>query len=150
VIAVGSSDSSGAVAPADDAYNLVSTQRTFRVNADNTTTEVVNITAQSQLYLVYFTWTILASTFDADGTPPLVALKTSQVNVICGYNHVQDFRTEQDHGPSDVLYNFAVVTVGTDDQSITTEVRERMDSIGTPEVLGKIDKAWSQLQAIGA
>ena len=150
MIAVGSSDSSGAVAPEDTAYNLVSTQRTFRVNADNSTTEVVNISAQSQLYLVYYTWTILAATFDADGAPPLVSLKTSEVNVICGHPHVQDFRTEQDQGPSDVLYNYAVVTVGTDDQAITTEVRQRMDSIDTPEVFGKIDKAWSQLQALGA
>src|SRR5438045_4203424 len=105
----------------DTAYTLIGASRTFRVNPDQTTTSIVNVAAQSQKYGVQYTWTMLASTWDVDGGPPAIALKTEQVNALCGHDHVQDFRTEQDQGPSGVLYNYAVITVGTDDQAITDE-----------------------------
>lgn len=148
---IGSDDGSGGVvAASDSAYQLISSQRTFRVNADNTTTEVVNITAQSLKYGVQYTWTILASTFDADGAPGLVGLKTEEVNQLCSHDHVQDFRSEVDQGPSQVLYNYAVITVGTDDQAITDEARVRMDQIGLPSAFGAVDAVWKRLQDLGA
>jgi hypothetical protein len=135
---------------ADEAYLPISTSRTFRVNADQSSTAVVIITAQSKLYGVQFTFTITAKTFDTDGGPPETALRTSQVNAICGHDHVQDFRTEQDQGPSQVLYNYAVVTVGTDDGAITDEARIRMDQIGLPSAFAAIDAVWARLAALGA
>jgi hypothetical protein len=132
------------------AYNLIGSVRTFRVNADQTTTPIVNVTAQSQAYGVQFTWTVLASQWDADGPAAFIPLKTAEVNTICAHPHVQDFRTETDQGPSQILYNFAVITVGTDDQAITDEVRVRMDHINDPATFGSIDHVWSQLAAAGA
>jgi hypothetical protein len=134
----------------DEAYTLIATDRTFRVNADQSTTQIVNITAQSKLYGVQFTWTVLAATFDTDGPAAFIPLKTAEVNTICGHPHVQDFRSEVDQGASLVLYNYAVITVGTDDGAITNEVRQRMDQIGTPQVFAKIDAAWKNLAAAGA
>lgn len=132
------------------AFVLIGSVRTFRVNSDQTTTPVVNVTAQSVTFGVVFTWTVLASTWDADGPAAFVPLKTAEVNTICAHPHVQDFRTEQDQGPSQVLYNYAVITVGTDDQAITDEVRQRMDQIGLPSVFAAIDHVWGQLAAAGA
>lgn len=132
------------------AGTLVGSVRTNRVNSDQTTTPVVNVTAQSTTFGVQFTWTVLAATWDADGPAGVIPLKTAEVNQICAHPHVQDFRTETDQGPSQVLYNYAVITVGTDDQAITDEVRQRMDQIGLPAVFGKIDHVWSQLAAAGA
>lgn len=132
------------------AGTLIGSVRTFRVNGNQTTTPVVNITAQSTAFGVQFTWTVLASTWDADGPAAFVPLKTAEVNQICAHPHVQDFRTETDQGPSEVLYNYAVITVGTDDQAITDEVRQRMDQIGLPSVFAAIDHTWSQLAAAGA
>jgi hypothetical protein len=131
-------------------FRLIGSVRTFRVNADQTTTPVVNVTAQSVAFGVQFTWTVLAAKWDADGPAAFVPIKTAEVNTICAHPHVQDFRTETDQGPSQVLYNYAVITVGTDDQAITDEVRTRMDSIGLPAVFGQIEHAWSQLAAAGA
>ena len=104
----------------------------------------------SNTFGVQFTWSVLASTWDASGPAGVVPLKTAEVNTICAHAHVQDFRTETDQGPSQVLYNYAVITVGTADQAITDEVRQRMDEIGLPAVFGKIDHVWSQLAAGGA
>src|SRR5207248_5143075 len=118
---------------------------TFRVNPDGSTTPVINVTAQSKKYGVSYTWTMLASAWDTDGGPPLIALKTEQVNVICGHEHVQDFRTETDQGPSQQLFNFAVITVGTDDGAITDDVRARMDHIGDPSVFALIDADWVRI-----
>lgn len=134
----------------DTAHNTLGTVRGFRVNADNSFTPIVTITAQSQKYLVTFTWSILAKTFDADGGPPAIALKTEEVNAICGHDHVQGFRTENDQDSSQVLYHYAVITVGTDDGAITDEVRWRMDQIGQPGVFAAIDADWARLEAIGA
>ena len=147
--AVDGGGSGTGVAP-DDAYNLASSSRTFRVNADQTTTAVVIVTAQSQKYGVQFTWTMLATTWDVDGGPPAISLKTEEVNAICGHDHVQDFRTETDQGPSQVLYNYGVVTVGTDDQAITDEARIRMDQIGLPLAFAAIDTVWKRLVSVGA
>ena len=130
---------------ADTAYTLIATQRTFRVNPDGSTTPVINVTAQSQKYGVTYTWTMRASTWDTDGGPPLISLKTEEVNAICGHEHVQDFRTETDQGPSQQLYNYAVVTVGTDDGAITDEVRVRMDHIGDPSAFAAIDADWNRI-----
>jgi hypothetical protein len=131
-------------------YTLIGTVRTFRVNSDGTFTPVVNITAVSRTYGVQFTFTIRASTFDADGAPPLTALRTTWVDTICAHDHVQGFHTEQDQGPDQILYNYAMIEVGTDDGSITDEVRVRMDQLNTPAAFGAIDAAWRRLVALGA
>lgn len=143
-------DPGGGPGGAGAAFTLLGSVRTFRVNGDQTTTPVVDVTAQSSLYGVQFTWTVLASTWDSDGPAAFVPLKAAEVNVICAHDHVQDFRTEKDQGPSQVLYNYAVITVGTDDQAVTDEVRVRMDHINDPATFGKIDAVWSQLAAAGA
>jgi hypothetical protein len=140
----------GGVDAPDEAYRLVGTNRTFRVNPDNTFTPVIFVTASSRLYGVSYTWTLLASTWDEDGGPPLIALKTSQVNALCGHDHVQDFRTEQDQGPSQELLNFAVITVGTDDGAVTDEARVRMDAIGLPSAFAACDAVWARLVKAGA
>ena len=134
----------------DSAYWPRGATRTFRVNPDGSTTPIVIVSAQSKKYGVTYTWTMLASTWDTDGGPPAIALKTEEVNVICGHEHVQDFRSEQDQGPSNQLFNYAVITVGTDDQVLTDEARWRMDSIGQPGVFAAIDAVWARLVAIGA
>lgn len=132
------------------AYILISTDSTFRVNADQSTTAVVNVTAQSVVFGVQFTWTVLRTTWNSDGPAAFVPLKTAEVNTICAHPHVQDFRTEQDQGPSQVLYNYAVITVGTDDGSITDDVRVRMDHINDPATFGLIDSTWQRLADAGA
>ena len=131
-------------------YTLISTTPTFRVNADQTTTPVVDITAQSTVYGVQFTWTVLGTTWATDGPAAFVPLKTAEVNQVCAHEHVQDFRTETDAGPSQVLYHYAVITVGTDDQAITDDVRVRMDHLNDPATFGAIDAAWSKLAEAGA
>jgi len=135
---------------ADHPYTPIAIVRTFRVNNDGTTTNIVNITAASVLYGVQFTFTLLASTVDDDGAPPLTAERTAWVDEVCGYPHVQDFWSETDQGPSQVLYNYGVITVGTDDGAITNQIRVRMDSLNDGSTFTAIDKAWKQLQALGA
>lgn len=135
---------------ADHPYRLIATQRTFRVNNDGTFTPVVNITAASVLYGVQFTFTILAKTFDTDGGPPLTAERTNWVDTICAHDHVQGFWSETDQGPDQILYNYGVITVGTDDGAITDQVRARMDQLNAPATFGLIDASWKRLQALGA
>ena len=135
---------------ADHPFRLVGANRTSRANSDGTFTAVVNLTLASTLYAVQFTFTILASTWDAGGAPPLEAERTAWVDEICGNEHVQGFRSEQDTGPDGVLYNFGVITVGTDDGSITDEVRVRMDHLNDVSTFGAIDAAWNRLVAAGA
>lgn len=141
----------GGDAPGGTGYTLVGFQRTFRVNPSaNTFTPIVNITAQSDTYGVIYTWTVLASVFDNDGVEAAAVQKTGEVNQICATPHVVDFRTEQEQGPSQVLYNYGVITVGTPDQGITDEVRVRMDSINTPAAFAAISASWARLVAAGA
>ena len=146
---VGSGDTGGDTGEGPASYSIVAVDSTFRVNGDQTTTPVVNVTAQSTLYGVQFTWTVLRSTWLTDGPAAFVPLKTAEVNTVCGHDHVQDFRTETDLGPSQVLYNYAVITVGTDDQAITDEVRVRMDHIGDPATFAQIDATWKRLTDAG-
>lgn len=141
----------GGSAPGGAAYVLIGTERTFRVNtAASTFTAVVNLTAQSVAYGVQYTWTVLAKTVDSDGAPASADLTTGWVDQICAAAHVQDFRSEQAQGPSQVLYNYGVITVGTDDESITDEVRVRMDQLNTPGAFKAIADCWSRLVAAGA
>lgn len=131
-------------------YKLIGTQRVTRANNDGTFTPVVNITCQSVLYGVQFTFTILATTFDTDGGPPIEAERTNWVDEICAHPHVQDFWSEVDQGPSQVLYNYGVITVGTDDGAITNQVRARMDQLNATGTFGAIDAAWQRLVDAGA
>jgi len=144
--------------PADDGtpyvgggeFDLVGTASSFRVNANNTTTPIVQITARSKAYGVTFTFNVSQQTFDNNGAPELAFLKTEQVNLIAGMDHVYAVRSEEDQGRDGNLYNYLVVTVGTDDGEITTDVRIRMDQLDTPGAVGAINSAWDQLVALGA
>lgn len=131
-------------------YQLVGNPvRTFRVNNDGTFTPVVNITAIALQYGVQFTFTLLASTYDTDGGPPLTAERAGWVDAVCGYPHVIGFRTETDQGPDQVLYNFAVISVGAEGESEGDEVRVRMDHLGDQATFAAIDAAWKRMQALG-
>lgn len=140
----------GATEAADTAARDVQTTDDLRVNQNNTFTPLIVVTATSVRYGVTFTWAMRRQTWIEDGGPPAIALKTGQVNAICGHEHVQDFWTEQDTGPSKQLYNFAVIAVGTDDGAAVELVRWRMDQIGLPGVFGAIDAAWARIVAAGA
>lgn len=135
---------------ADHPYIFISADRTNRVNADNTFTAVVNITLQSALYGVQFVFTILASTWDKGGAPPLEAERTNWVDAVCGYPHVIGFRSEQDQGPDRVLYNYAKITVGPEDATTGDEVTVRMDHLNDQATFAAIDAAWARLTAAGA
>lgn len=135
---------------ADHPYTPVGTQQTWRRNGDGTFTAVRNITAQSTLYGVQFTFTILEDTWQKGGAPPLIAERTAWVDQIAGHAHVQDFYSEQDEGPSQVQYNYGVIVVGTDDGALENPVRVRMDHLNDQSTFAAIDRAWKQLEAIGA
>ena len=135
---------------ADHPYRMVGGPvRTFRVNNDGTTTAVVNITAVSVLYGVQFTFTILASTYDADGGPPLTAERTAWVDQVCGHDHVIGFHTEVDQGPDQVLYNYAVITVGPDGQTEGDTVTVRMDHLNDVATFSAINASWARQVALG-
>lgn len=134
----------------DHPYTLIGTQRTSRVNNDGTLTPVINITAQSVLYGVQFTFTILLTTWNEDGGPPIIAERTSWVDEICGHDHVQGFYSEADTGPDLILYNYGVIVVGTDDGAITDETRARMDHLNDGATFAAIDATWNRLTAAGA
>jgi hypothetical protein len=138
----------GDLAAADE-YQIVGQNSTWKVNPNNTTTAIEQITARSVKYDVTFTFNVTQATYLADGAPPLVALKTSQVNQIAGHDHVVALRGEEDQGPDGNLYNYLVVTVGTDDRERTSDVRIRMDAIGLPSAFGAIDAAWNLLVQLG-
>lgn len=131
------------------AYQLVGVVNTFRLNQNNTTTPLVEITARSLAYDVLFTWDVLASTYLADGPDTLAQQKANEVAAICAHAHVQTFRTEQDQDRSGLLYNYAVIGVGTADLAIVVEVTARMDQLDEPGVFTAIDAAWNQLAAAG-
>lgn len=142
-------DNTGGDVQTLEAYRFLASQRRFRINPDNTTTEVVDVSAESVLYGVQFTWSVLAETWDASGPAGVIPAKTGEVNLICAKPHVQDFWTESDQGPSNVLYHFAVITVGTADGAITDQVRARMDNISPPPN-AQLDAVWQRLADAGA
>ena len=131
-------------------YNLISSLRTFRVLSDNSTQAIQQVTAQSKAYGVTFTFFIAGTTWDADGGPPFIADMTGYVDDVCGLDHVVGFRTEQDLGPDQLLYNYAVITVGTEDGAITDEARVRMDLLRTGAEVPAINAVWNRLVAAGA
>ena len=131
-------------------YTLISSLRTFRVLSDNSTQAIQQVTAQSNKYGVAFTFFITGATWDMDGGPPLIADMTGYVDDTCGQAHVVGFRTEQDLGPDQLLYNYAVITVGTDDGAITDEARVRMDQLRTGAEVPAIAAVWARLVAAGA
>ena len=80
----------------------------------------------------------------------MTAERTAWVDQICGHAHVQGFHSETDQGPDQILYNYGVILVGTDDGAITDEVRVRMDHLNDQATFAAIDRAWQRLQAMGA
>lgn len=122
----------------------------FRVNNDSTITDLVLITAYSTTYGVTFSFYVLKTTFDADGAANLAGLTGGDVDTVCGYANVQGFRTEQDQDRSGLLYNYGVITVGTQDGAYAVDVQQRMDLLNTPGTFALIDDAWKKLQALGA
>lgn len=150
MIAAGSD--SGGTAPADTAYTLVAAARITRPSSDNNVQEVVQVTARSHLYLVTYTWFVETASWTADGANPIIALKTSEVNAVCGYDHVIGFRTVQDYDQSRLLVNYAVITVGTDDGSIQDENGPtyhpvRMDQLDGTAPFAAADAIWHTLSA---
>jgi len=133
-----------------DEYQIVSQLSTFKVNPNNTTTAIEQITARSVKYDVTFTFNVPKTTYVSDGAPPLVALKTGQVNQLAGHEHVVAVRGEEDQGLDGNLYNYLVVTVGTPDGERTSDVRIRMDNIGLPSAFGAVDAAWNTLVSLGS
>lgn len=140
---VGGGDAGGG---AVGGFTRVSSFATFRVRPDNTTEPIHSITAQSNLYGVTFTFFLKESTFQQDGGDAFTGFMTGVVNDVCGLDHVVGFRSEQDLGADQMLYNFAVITVGDADASNTTEARVRMDQLEQGAAVPAIDKAWGLLQ----
>lgn len=141
-------ENSGGAEPTE--YQLIGAVATFRVNQNNTTTPIVEITARSVLYDVQFTWDVLKTTFDASGAKNLAELKTSQVNEVAAHANVQALRSEKDQDRSGLLYNYLVITVGTPDLTITNDVTVRMDHVGDSSTFTLIDNTWKQLVDSGA
>jgi hypothetical protein len=135
---------------AQEAYTLVGSTPTSRVRSDNTTQDVILVTAQSSLYLVTFSWFVTPAVWNGEARTAIIGPMTANVNEICGYRHVQGFRSEQDLDASQLLINNGVITVGTDDGSILSEVRVRMDHLNDVATFKAIDDAWSVLAAAGA
>lgn len=135
---------------AEGRYNLLGVVNTFRVNQNNTTTALVELTAFSKVYGVTYTWAVTKATYLADGGDVLASEKTAQVEQICAHEHVQAFRTEKEEDRSSLLYNYAVITVGTDDGAITDTCAVRMDHLGTPGAFVVIDETWAKLVSTGA
>lgn len=144
----GSGGTSGGASAGE--YTLISSFRTFRVRPDNTTQPIQAVTAQSTMFGVSFSFFIPGATWDTDGGPPLIRDMTGYVNDVCGLAHVVGFRSEQDLGSDQMLYNFAVITVGTEDGSITDEARVRMDLLRTGAAVPAIDAVWARLVEAGA
>lgn len=130
------------------AYTLVAAAPTSRVAGDNTIQDVIQVTATSQLYGVTYTWFVAPKAWTTDGGPPLIQVKTEQVNAIMAAPHVIGFRTVQEQDASRLLVNYAVISVGTDDGSIYDEVQVRMDQLGSTEAFGAIDATWKRLDTI--
>ena len=141
---------SGTGAGSSQDYTPIASVRTFRVLADNSTQPIQAVTAQSNMYGVTFSFFIDGKTWDTDGGPPFIHDMTGYVNDVCGMDHVIGFRTEQDLGPDQLLYNYAVITVGDSTGLITDEARVRMDQLRTGAEVPQIAAAWARLQAIGA
>jgi len=131
-------------------YIPISSVRTFRVLGDNSTQPIQAVTVASKLYGVQFSFFIDGRTWDTDGGPPFITDMTAYVNDVCGMDHVIGFRSEQDLGPDQLLYNYAVILVGTVDGLITDEARVRMDQLRTGAEVPAIAAAWARLVAIGA
>jgi hypothetical protein len=55
---------------------------------------------------------------------------------------------EEDIGTDGALYNYLVVTVGTDDGERSQDVRIRMDRIGEPAAFAAIENAWRLVQGL--
>jgi hypothetical protein len=141
---------SGGETVAGDSYTLISAATVPRVNSDNTVQDVVQVTAQSNLFLVTYTWFVELATWQSDGGPQAVADKTQEVNSVCNLPHVIGFRTIQDQDASKLLVNLAVITVGTDDGSIQGETQVRMDQLGSDSVASQVSAVWAGLQRYGA
>lgn len=141
-------DPGGSYEPTE--YTLIGAVPTFRVNQNNTTTAIVELTAYSPLYGVQYTWDVLKTTFDVDGAKNLAEQKTKEVNAVAAADHVQALRSEKEQDKSGLLYNYLVITVGTDDQAITLDVTRRMDQLDNPATFAAIDSAWKLLVNSGA
>lgn len=133
----------------DDAYTIVSQLSTYRVNPNNTTTPIEQITARSTKFGVTYMFNVLMATYLADGAAGLTSEKNAQVNYIAAHEHVVGVRGEQDQGPDGNLYNYLVVTVGTDDGLRTQDIRIRMDHLGDQSAFAAIEQAWARILALG-
>lgn len=132
------------------AFEIVSQLSTEQINTNNTTTPIEQITFYSPLYDVQATFNVLQTTYQADGAKALVAEKVAQVNALCAEDHVVAARGAPDQDPkSGQLYNYLVLTVGTDDYARTSEVWVRMDHLGTVDAFKAIADAWSLIQNLG-
>jgi hypothetical protein len=134
---------------ADDAYQVVGQNSTYRVNNNNTTTPIEQITARSVKYDVTFTFNVTQSAYLGAGAANLARLKTSQVNALAAEDHVIGVRGEEDQGSDGNLYNYLVVTVGTPDGERQSDVRIRMDHLGEPSAFAQISRAWDLLVSLG-
>jgi hypothetical protein len=130
------------------AYTLIAAVNTTRTTGDNSTQDVVFVTAMSKLYGVTFSWFVNPTSWNVDGGPPLIEEKTGQVNAIMQADHVLGFRTIQDQDLSRLLVNFGVITVGSQDGQVQDEVQVRMDQLGTPATFTAIANLWNTLQTI--
>jgi len=140
----------GSQGVSSEAYTLVSAARTSRVKADNTVQDVIQVTAQSSLYLVTYTWFVEPDRWNLEAHTAIIGPMTANVNEVCGYRNVIGFRTVQDQDVSRLLVNYGVITVGTPDGSIQDEVQVRMDHLNTEHTFQLIDDAAAVLKAAGA
>lgn len=140
-------DGGGAVA---GDYTIVGQVSTEQINPNNTTTPIEQITFYDKAYGVTATFNVAQTTYQADGAKVLVTERATQLEQLCGHAHVVGARGGQDQDPrTGQLYNYLVLTVGTDDYARTSEVWVRMDHLGEPAAFAAVDHAWKLIQDLG-
>lgn len=131
------------------AYEIVGQQDGLRLLAGNRAEKTRVISARSLSYNVTFTFAITYTDWIEGRTPQLVATKTQQVNTLAAYEHTVDVNTSQDVDAQGNVINELVVTVGTPDGLQTVDVAIRMDSIGLPSAMPRLEAAYATLAKAG-
>jgi len=131
-------------------YQLVGAISTYRNGPNQTLVPIEEITARSTLYDVEFSFNVTMQTFTSEPTNVLASEMTAYVNEVGAHAHVVGLRGEQDTANDGNVYNYLVITVGTDDGLITTDVRVRMDHLSSGSWAPLVDAAWQNLVTLGA
>lgn len=126
-------------------FHVISQRPDLLVRSASDVVDAVTITAEDDVFLVIFSFTISRQEWQGIGTQVAAADRALWIQTMAMHEHVVAMTYSQDVNAAGTLRDVMVMTVGTPDGNHAADVAWPLTSLNTPGAFQAVDNAYATL-----